>query len=66
MENSANEALNQEPTSDNIQDFIKVLEQHRATCEVEGKYVEAEMALNRINELKIQDYERRLQELTFN
>ena len=66
MENSANEAFNQEPTTDNIQDFIKVLEQHRATCEVEGKYVEAEMALNRINELKIQDYERRLQELTFN
>ena len=66
MENSANEAFNQDPDVDNIQDFIKVLEQHRATCEVEGKYVEAEMALNRINELKIQDYERRLGELTFN
>jgi len=26
---------------------------------MEGKYVEAEMALNRIHELKLQDYERR-------
>jgi hypothetical protein len=29
-----------------------VLEEHRNTCEVEGKYVEAEMAKNRIAELK--------------
>ena len=51
--------LNEDPSPDNITDFIQVLEQHRVTCETEGKYVEAEMALNRINELKIQDYERR-------
>lgn len=44
----------------------KVLEDHRNTCEREGKYVEAEMAKNRIAELKQQDYDRRFQELIFN
>jgi len=43
-----------------------VLEEHRHTCEVEGKYVEAEMAKNRIAELKLQDYQRRQEELIFN
>lgn len=47
-------------------DFSKVLEEHRNTCEVEGKYVEAEMAKNRIAELKYQDYERKKNELLFN
>ena len=60
------QALYQEPNADNIQDFIKVLEDHRVTCEREGKYVEAEMAKNRITELKQQDYDRRCQELIFN
>lgn len=32
------------------------MEQHRATCEEEGRYVEAEMANNRITELKEQEY----------
>ena len=36
------------------------------TCEREGKYVEAEMAKNRIDELKQQDFDRRSQELIFN
>ena len=36
------------------------------TCEREGKYVEAEMAKNRIEELKQQDFDRRSQELIFN
>ena len=67
MYNNLNEqALYQEPNADNIQDFIKVLEDHRNTCEREGKYVEAEMAKNRITELKQQDYDRRYQELIFN
>ena len=44
----------------------KVLEDHRETCQREGKYVEAEMAKNRIAELKQQDYDRRYQELIFN
>jgi len=33
---------------------------------VEGKYVEAEMAKNRIEELKSNDYQRRYDELVFN
>jgi len=46
--------------------YSKVLEDHRETCQREGKYVEAEMAKNRIAELKQQDYDRRYQELIFN
>lgn len=46
--------------------YSKVLEDHRNTCEHEGKYVEAEMAKNRIAELKYQDYERKKNELMFN
>ena len=52
IEKKEEQALYQEPNADNIQDFIKVLEDHRNTCEREGKYVEAEMAKNRISELK--------------
>lgn len=32
---------------------------------MEGKYVEAEMAKNRISELKIQDYNRRREQLVY-
>ena len=39
--------------------YRKVLEEHRVTCEREGKYVEAEMAKNRVSELRQQDYDRR-------
>lgn len=46
--------------------YSKVLEEHRVTCEREGKYVEAEMAKNRVAELRQQDYDRRYQELVFN
>jgi hypothetical protein len=66
QENDMNDALYQEPTADNIQDFIKVLEDHRHTCEMEGKYVEAEMAKNRVAELRNQDYHRRYDEMIFN
>jgi len=51
---------------ENIQNLIDVLEEHRKTCEVEGKYVEAEMAKNRIAELKSQDFNRKREELLFN
>lgn len=54
--------LNQDP-GENLADFIKVLEDHRHTCEIEGKYVEAEMAKNRIEELKVQEYEREYAEM---
>lgn len=45
--------------------YSKVLEEHRHTCEVEGKYVEAEMAKNRISDLKQQDQQRKFEELIF-
>lgn len=32
--------------------FAKILEEHRKNCEQEGKYVEAEIAKNRLEELK--------------
>ncbi|CDW71390.1 UNKNOWN [Stylonychia lemnae] len=56
----------QEPNQENIADFIAVLEEHRKQCEQEGKYVEAEMAKNRIEELKHQEFQRRREELIFN
>jgi len=46
--------------------YSKVREDHRVSCEREGKYVEAEMAKNRVAELRQQDYDRRYQELVFN
>jgi hypothetical protein len=39
------------------------LEEHRKTCEREGNYIEAEMAKNRIDELRIQDTQRQLEQL---
>lgn len=45
--------------------YSAVLEEHRKQCEMEGKYVEAEMAKNRIEELKIQDFTRRREQLIY-
>ncbi len=47
----------------NIDDFIEILEQHQKECEVNGKYVEAEMAKNRIAELKDQKKNKESDEL---
>ena len=41
------------------------MEEHRRTCELEGRYVEAEMAKNRIAELKEQEYSRQMEEMVF-
>ena len=41
------------------------MEEHRHKCEVEGRYVEAEMAKNRIAELKEQEFNRAQEELIF-
>jgi hypothetical protein len=41
------------------------MEEHRSTCEKEGRYVEAEMAKNRIAELKEQEFNRSQEELIF-
>lgn len=41
------------------------MEEHRATCEAEGRYVEAELAKNRIAELKEQQFTSQMEELMF-
>lgn len=42
-----------------VQDFLQILEEHRRNCEKQGKYVEAEIAKNRLEELKIHEDNRR-------
>ena len=42
-----------------VQDFLEILEEHRKNCEAEGKYVEAEIAKNRLEELKLHEENRR-------
>lgn len=42
-----------------VQDFISILEDHRHNCERQGKYVEAEIAKNRLEELKLHEENRR-------
>lgn len=41
-----------------IQDFIEILEEHRKACERQGKYIEAEIAKNRLEELKLHEEHR--------
>lgn len=45
------------------QDFIYILEQHATNCEGQGKYIEAEVARNRLDELKIHEENRKREEL---
>ena len=52
------------PENGKIADYLAVLEEHRRNCEREGNFVEADMAKNRIEELKIQEAQRQLEELT--
>lgn len=42
-----------------VQDFLHILEEHRKNCERQGKYVEAEIAKNRLEELKLHEESRR-------
>ena len=50
----------QESAEDNaVQDFLQILEEHRKNCERQGKYVEAEIAKNRLEELKLHEENRR-------
>jgi hypothetical protein len=44
---------------DAVQDFINILEEHRRNCESQGKYVEAEIAKQRLEELKLHEENRR-------
>jgi hypothetical protein len=46
-----------------IEEFIEILEEHCKNCEQEGKYVEAEMAKNRIKDLKEQKKQMDMDEL---
>ena len=42
-----------------MQDFLEILEEHRKNCERQGKYVEAEIAKNRLDELRLHEENRR-------
>mmetsp|Transcript_44684 Transcript_44684/g.52354 ORF Transcript_44684/g.52354 Transcript_44684/m.52354 type:complete len:260 (+) Transcript_44684:267-1046(+) len=42
-----------------IADFLEILEEHRKNCEDQGKYVEAEIAKKRLEELKSHEENRR-------
>jgi hypothetical protein len=46
-----------------IADFLQILEEHRKNCEQQGKYVEAEVAKNRYEELKSHEANRRLESM---
>ncbi|KAL3802840.1 hypothetical protein HJC23_007617 [Cyclotella cryptica] len=46
-----------------IADFLKILEEHRKNCEQRGKYVEAEVAKRRFEELKSHEVNRRLESM---
>ena len=38
--------------------YLKILEEHRKNCEQQGKYVEAEVAKNRLEELRAHENNR--------
>ena len=45
-----------EVTAENIKDFIAAMENHRTTCEKDGRYKEAEQAKARLKDLKEQEF----------
>jgi len=51
------------PDEHAIQDFLEVLEKHRADCEKQGKYEEAELAKTRLTQLRQHEENRRREEL---
>jgi hypothetical protein len=56
-----------DPSEDTaVQDFLEILEEHRKNCERQGKYVEAEIAKNRLDELKLHEENRRRVSFSFN
>lgn len=55
-----------DPSEDTaVQDFLEILEEHRKNCERQGKYVEAEIAKNRLDELKLHEENRRRVSVNF-
>eukprot|EP00347_Sterkiella_histriomuscorum_P006204 403353664 len=51
------------PENGKFEDYLNVLEEHRRTSEQEGNFVEADMAKNRIEELKVQEAQRQIEQL---
>mgnify|MGYP001597288502 CR=1 FL=1 len=51
------------PENGKYEDYLAVLEEHRRSCERDGNFVEAEMAKNRIEELKVQEAQRSMENL---
>ena len=50
-----------DPSSEDtaVQDFLEILEEHRKNCERQGKYVEAEISKNRLEELRLHEENRK-------
>jgi hypothetical protein len=46
------------PENGKLEDYLAVLQEHQKNCERDGNFAEAEMAKNRILELKYQDAQR--------
>lgn len=51
------------PENGKVEDYLAVLEEHRRNCDREGNYQEAEMAKNRIEELRLQEGQRQMENL---
>jgi len=51
------------PPEEAVQEFLIVLDQHRIACEESGRYEEAELARDRLAELRTQEEQRRRAEL---
>jgi len=49
-----------------IHEFIKLLEEHQSKCEVDGRFVEAEMAKQRVSQFKKVETQKRLRDLKSN
>ena len=54
------------PEDASIEEFIVILNEHWLNCEAQGKYVEAEMAFNRINELREKQKQDMIEQLRLN
>lgn len=57
------DGMDMNPDEHAIQDFLEVLEKHRAECERQGKYDEAELAKTRLVQLRQHEENRRREEL---
>ena len=51
------------PEGGKFEDYLAVLEEHQRNCERDGNFVEADMAKQRIEELKMQEAQRQLEQI---